>query len=413
MQQELRRQCLFGALQGGVAIAMAALLLWALLPVAYPTDAPTAANASLTFPGRDFAAVAAASAGVEGGSSVIQAMQMTGRGEQRIGEAVWRLDQPRPAAGALDQLRLQLEGVQPDQVVILFWRTAAAPEQLFHAELEHHLDGVSWHDLWRSQDWEGELRELTLGVFGPPGSEPLRLRELGFHGINRRSVVTRLLAEWRYFKPWRQSSANRYPGVLGEVLIHPAAAAGLWATLALALMAGWQLWRRDPAGTLAVAGLWCLLLPWLALDYLWQGQLERQLRETRAQFGALTQAEKHSRDVDADLQRYATHLQQSLQPLRNQRLFLLHDATTVHNYARLRLQFKLLPLNIYNYGNTLPAATHVRPGDLVLLLNPVATARYHPARRVLDDGEQQVAATLLDRHPFGSLYRIEVPGHGH
>jgi len=37
--------------------------------------------------------------------------------------------------------------------------------------------------------------------------------------------------------------------------------------------------------------------------------------------------------------------------------------------------------------------------------------RYNEARGLLDDGTQQLPATLLDAHPLGSLYRIEESGH--
>ncbi|MDO8862435.1 hypothetical protein Q6D67_12060 [Haliea sp. E1-2-M8] len=411
MQQELRLQWLFGALQGVAATAAAVVLLWAMLPAVYPPDAPAASDAALVLPGREFAAVVAARAAAEGDSMVVQAMQPAERGEQQIGEAVWRLEQPGLSADDLAQLRLELEGVQPGQEVVLFWRSALAPEQLHYAELGHGPAGVSWLNLGQLDTWQGQLLELAVGVFGEPGPEPLRLRELDFGGYNRYDAAQRVFAEWRRFQPWQQSSANWYAGVPGAALIRPAAAAGLWAAVALVLVLGWHLWRRGPRGTLVVAGLWALLIPWLALDYLWQVQLERQLQETRAQFGALSQAEKHERAIDADLQRYALHLQQILQPLRHQRLFLLHEANQGHNFTRLRLQFRLLPLNIYNYGNTLVAPEHLRPSDLVLLLKPVAGVRYDPARGLLDDGAQQVAATLLDTHPLGSLYRIAEPGH--
>ncbi|MFU8765667.1 MAG: hypothetical protein ACNA7T_14140 [Haliea sp.] len=406
MQQVIRLPWLIGALQGFAALALSALLLWTLLPALYPSGVPVASKVELTLPGRDFAAVVAARAGVEGDSMLVQAMQPAQRGGRQIGEAVWQMQLQGLAADDFAQLRLNLEGVQPGQTVMLFWRSAERSEGMHFAELEYPMDGVSWQNLWRIESWQGELLELAVGVFGLRGPEPLRLQQLSLHGINRASTVQRGLAEWQRFHPWRQSSANRYPGVHGDTLIQPAAAAGLWAGLALLLVAGWQVWRREPRGTLAVAGLWVLLLPWLALDYLWQQQLQRQLQDTRAQFGALSHADKALRDIDPKLQRYAAHLQQLLQPLRHQRLFLLHDADKGHHFARLRLQYRLLPLNVYNFGRRLVPAEYLRPGDLVLLLHPVTEVRYDPLHGLLEDGRQQVAATLIDSDPLGELYRI-------
>lgn len=399
---------------------LALALLWAGLPLLYPDslrDTP-GAGAQL-YRGADFKAAVARRSSRQDDALVIQSMRPALHGGSWVGEAVFQLETTLRAQ-PYSQFRLNLEGLQPDQSVYLLWRSSSFPGQQQALELERDADGISWHSLPGADSWEGEISQLAIGVFGPPRSPALKMRGLELHGSARAVVARRMLWEWQQFKPWIQSSANRYPGFRGEIILPPAAAAGLWAGLSLLLLlAGLglrmllsQRGRQRAVGgpprrAIVAAVLASIVLPWLALDGLWQGQLERQLQATRERFGGLTQAQKHTREDDARLQDWADSVKQQLAPLRGKRLFLLNDEDRGHQYHRLRLQFHLLPLNVYNFGRKLLPPGQMRPGDHVLLLQPASAVRFDPRSSQLEDGEYRYRATQLDSYAKGQLFRLE------
>lgn len=389
---------------------LALALLWLALPMSYPEDLRSTTNGALhSFSGANFKAAVARQARREGDSLVILEMHKGAR----AGEAVFSTETTLPAE-SFRQVQLFLEGTHPDHNVFLFWRASSAPGQLLFRELAPDADGEAWATLPATDGWEGDILELSVGVFGPTGTGPLRLHKLVLYSnINRSLAVQRALWEWRSFKPWIQSSANYYPGVRGDVLWHPAAAAAVWATLSLVLVLIWhtcaQRRRHSSPRSLLIAGLSAIMVPWLGLDLLWQGQLERQLEHNRERYYGLAQTNKHQQEDDASLQAYAARLRALLSPLRGKRLFLLNDADTQHQYHRLRMQFHLLPLNVYNYGKQLLLPGEMRPGDHVLLLAPATAVRYHPESGLLEDGEHEYRATVLDEDPQGRLFRLESP----
>ena len=232
------------------------------------------------------------------------------------------------------------------------------------------------------------------------------LNELSSHPSTRSTLVRRVWSQWTHFEPWQMSSVNRYAGARGEVLIHPVAAFSIWVAFALViqLVGAWLL--RLPRRALVYAVLVVVLVPWVGLDRLWQSQLDQQVQVTRDRFGGLTQASKHRREMDADLQRYAARLQERIPETTDQRLFILHDSRG-HNYWRLRLQFHLLPMNVYNFGRRLLPAGKMRPGDYVLVLDRIEGLEFEAECGVLADAGQQWPAVRVDRHPFGRLYRLE------
>lgn len=399
---------------GVLALHVVAILLtWAALPLLLP-DAVSqqAGTAPLHLRGKDFKAVVAARSRQAGDSIEVLDMQRARRNGVQIGEAVFRTE-PGLAASRFSQMQLRLDGWQDGQKVFLFWRSSNAPDQQRYQELSHDTAGQSWHTLSSTDLWEGDILELAIGVFGQPGPAPLVLHEVALHPGSRSAVFDRLAWEWSRFTPWTQSSTNLYPGALRSAVIQPVTVASLWAVIALLIvLIGAVVLRRSgraPARSIVIAGLASILLPWLAVDLLWQVQLERQLTLTQERYGGLTQMQKHQREADASLQNYAARVRNSLEPTRNSRLFLLNDADSGHSYRRLRLQFHLLPLNIYNFGRQLLPPDRMRPGDHVLLLQPATAVRFDPVRGVLEDSRQGYRAILLDEHAEGRLFRLGTP----
>ena len=389
------------------------LILWVILPHLLPGDVGgRQGSETRVIPGSAFAAVVAGKSSQQGDSRVILAMQPALRNGVQVGEAVFRIE-PDLAAAAFSQLQLSLQGWQPGQRVFLFWRSSRAPNQQLAREILHDPAGTSWHTLRTSEGWEDTLLELAIGVFGAPGSDPLRLHAVTLHSTNRPSILQRLRWDWRQFQPWSHGSLNTAGSSRPDILIKATTAASLWALCSLLLIAlGVVALRRrmeTPPGAVAIAGLTAVLLPWLALDGMWQAQLERQLHATKARYSGLTQHEKHQREMDAGLQAYAAQIRDILAPMRGKRLFLLNDDDQGHAYQRLRLQFHLLPLNVYNFGRRLLPPHAMRPGDHVLLLAPATAVSYRRDSGLLQDGQYQYRATLLDDHAAGQLLRIDGP----
>jgi len=393
-----RRAWLSAAISALASLVLSALLLWLLLPTAYPEWAAQGRAVEPTrLAGERFDRVPAA--------AVLSQVDAGERPSAARGQFLLRAG-ARLSAADYPQLALDIESVSPESGVYLFWRTGADDGAVASVELEGVSEGESWHSVANHEDWEGTIVEVAVGAFDGMGRPRLELSSATFHGATRAALLERSWAQWRQFQPWRMSSVNQYPGARGDVLLHPAAAVAAWSTLSVVFFLAAAGCLGLPRRALVAVLLAVLFLPWIGLDRLWQSQLERQLDLTRDRFAGLTQAEKHEREMDADLQRYAARLSRFLPREGDQRVFLLHDSRG-HNYWRLRLQFHLLPRNIYNFGRELLPPGRMRPGDYVLLLDPLEDIRFDARRGVLTDGEHQWPARRVDRHPFGRLYRLE------
>ena len=378
-------------------LLLSAGLLWAMLPLLYPGWAEGEQTAEpQVLLGTDFSPVVAAEARSEGNSLLITRMQTDA--------AVFRAN-PRFDASRYPQLRLHLQGLHPESRLFLFWRTAELPTRQRSLELDHYSSGAQWFTPGHSEFWRGTVLEVAIGVFGEAGTEPLRLRELAFHGVTRERMVARMISEWSSFQPWLHSAMNLHRGIPPAGVVHPNAVAALGVAIALFLLVIAAAVLRLSRRTVIVAGLLVLFLPWLVLDLLWQGQLNTRVALSHKQFGGLDQQTKHQRDLDSALFNYAQELRTLVPADPRQRLFLLHDSRG-HNYQRLRLQFHLLPLNIYNYGSTLLPVGEMRPGDYVLQFGALEELHYDPASSLLTGNNQRWQALLLSQHELGRLFRL-------
>lgn len=148
-----------------------------------------------------------------------------------------------------------------------------------------------------------------------------------------------------------------------------------------------------------------LLVPWLALDMLWQRELNLQFDETRYLFDGKTMDERHLVDQDSEIYRYAKRLKEEVLPAAPSRVFILHDSAG-HNYERLKTQYYLLPHNIYNYGQY-PLVNAIRPSDFILMLGDIPGLSYQHALGQLAWGESStLKVSPLDSDKKGQLFRV-------
>jgi hypothetical protein len=307
-------------------------------------------------------------------------------------------------------MQLRLAGSQPNQKVFLFWRSASAPDIQNYMELTHDTSGESWHTLANVANWQGQVIELAIGVFGPPGRENLRLMELVFHPTGPGTLWRRLIWEWLRETPWNFASTNAHVAARTDAPVSPTLAASLWSGIGVGLAALGLLVVRKRSGRAREAavtvGLLAILVPWVGLDYLWQRQLDTRLADIAYRYGGLTQAEKHRREGDAWLQAFADSVRAALEPLRGKRLFLVRDSDKYHDFQRLRLQFHLLPINVFSSGSGAFPAEKTRPGDHILLLGETPGMRFNAARSRLESAGQSVPVTLVMEDPLGRLFRV-------
>jgi hypothetical protein len=154
----------------------------------------------------------------------------------------------------------------------------------------------------------------------------------------------------------------------------------------------------------AIAG--AFLVPWLALDLLWQNKLSIQLALTKAQFGGKTVAEKHLADIDGDIYRYISRLKEDVLPAESARIIILHNSYS-HNFDRLKAQYYLLPHSAYNFGRV-PPKRGTDTVDYILVLGELPAVSYSESMGALiwKKGKRVLPVEPVDTDPLGSLYRI-------
>ncbi len=398
----LRQAWLLASLAAVASLAAGLFVLWLLLPLAWPQAMDgKAASEPLRLGTEDFRPVMAA-AWLSGASTEILPAGIDRRQTLLVAGAEFEAER-------FGQMALDLRSLPAGASVYLLWREAGTPQTVAAAELRGASRGESWHTLAGRAGWSGTVSGIALVSVSGRQRATMSLSGVSFHAASRRALVDRSLSQWTRFDPWTMASINSYAGARGDVIVHPAAAFAAWSAISLVifLLAAWRM--RFERSALAGAVLILVFVPWLGLDRLWQAQLEQQLEATQARYGGLSQAQKHQREIDAEIQRYAAHLARILPPEPGHRIFLLHDSRG-HNFWRLRLQFHLLPRNIYNFGSEL--LPEMRSGDHVVVLGEISDIRFDAERGVLSDGEIDRRAQLVDRHSDGRVYRLVGDGSG-
>jgi hypothetical protein len=218
------------------------------------------------------------------------------------------------------------------------------------------------------------------------------------------ALLRTIWSEWTDFEVWKLSSINHLRGTAENSIMSPTLAMALWAGLALLILCVLFQIRRNHS---PVSYVLVVAIPWVILDLLWQNRLTTQLEETKNLFQGKTYHEKQLVDLDGNLYRYAQYLKAEVLPLVGARIFLLRDNKGQrHDYERLRLQYHLLPHNIYNYG-AVPSRKHSRPGDYILVLQEIPQLEYLEQEKLLRwaTGET-LPVELINQHYLGSLYRV-------
>jgi hypothetical protein len=303
-------------------------------------------------------------------------------------------------------LSFRFEGLNRGQNLWFIWRTAGNPNQLYRMPMPHRVDGATTFNLSLHPDWRGTVTEVGIHLQGDLRGEPLVIPGLKFetHGI--KNLLAVIWSEWTGFKEWTLTSINFLKGTPGpaqQETLSPTLAIASWAGGALLLLYFIGRKKRRHLYTSYAAAV---MIPWICLDQLWQRDLSSQLAETRYLFGGKSMEEKHLADIDSHLYQYVKRLKEHILPPKDQRVFILHDSSG-HNFDRLKVQYYLLPHNIFNYGR-FPNNEASRPGDYILWLGQISGLNYDSENSELTWGDgESLRVDMLDQDKLGLLFIVQ------
>jgi hypothetical protein len=375
---------------------LSALMLLALFIVSVETGAPVERAAPVVIAGDELQAVVGRAESADGKL----AFSDYSRGEDvATGVAVWR---GRIEADDIAFLHYEL-AASDDADLMFIWRTSRDPRVLYNTELEATQATNAWLDLSRQEEWQGTILEVGVYAQMEDASSPLSISSLSLEPRNWRGELATVWSQWTRWRGWTAGSINYIYGSEDPAVLSPVIVAAAWSALAalLLLLAGLV---KGQVQVAALAG--AFLVPWLALDLLWQNKLSTQLALTKTQFAGKTVAEKHLADIDGDIYRYITRLKQDVLPAESARIVILHNSYS-HNFDRLKAQYYLLPHSAYNFGRV-PPKRGLRTVDYILVLGELPAVSYSESMGALiwKRGKRVLPVERVDTDPMGSLYRV-------
>ncbi|MDG4549485.1 MAG: hypothetical protein P9F19_14615 [Candidatus Contendobacter sp.] len=300
------------------------------------------------------------------------------------------------------QFAWRIDGLQPGSEVRLVWATAADPKTSRERVLPPASSDEGVLDLGMEPGWQGRIAGIGLAVRGPL-SQPLVVRHLELRPVvpTVGALLRGMVEDWTTFEDWSQRSINYHSGAPLNALFPPVVMVALWVGFGMALYALLYLPRRAPGALLPYAALF--LLGWLALDVRWQWDLGQRLVQTAKDFAGKSEEDRRLAALDGEFYRFLREVRQRL-PERPARLFIV-SADPAGFWAG-RARYHLLPHNGYAGLARLPLTDRARPGDYILILSPLADARYDPERRMLEEGDTRLPVEMLHFAARGALFRI-------
>jgi len=298
-------------------------------------------------------------------------------------------------------LTYALSDTPPGMSIDLIWRTAAEPDRMYLHPLGRNGASETTISLAEHPKWRGRVTEIALRLAGQHQAEPVSITQLKLQTATWRGALAELWSQWTVHRGWSQSSINALFGTQDTGSTSPVIAMAVWAGLAVLILTCLGLIRKQyylPAYAAVV------LVPWITVDLLWQGELNSQLKETRYVFSGKTTQEKHLADSDSAIYSYARRLKEEVLPALPSRIFILHQDFG-HNAQRLKTQYYLLPHNIYNF-NRVPPATGVRAGDFILVLGKVPQLRFESKAGQLTWRHRTLPVSIVDEDRQGTLFQV-------
>lgn len=299
-------------------------------------------------------------------------------------------------------LRLSATGIHAKQAVYLIWRSRDNPEQLSHARIPWSGGNRSYLNLANHPQWTGQIIEIGLDIYSSAKHTAITIESLALLPRTGSSQLATVWSEWRLIQPWTLRSINFLRGTTVGPLLSPTLTAAAWSGLSVViLLVVSALARRRVVVPVVIA----VLIPWVVLDLSWQRYLGFQLQAAKHDFSGKSMHEKHLAEADSALYRYAVRLKQQVLPDSISRIFILHRLKG-HQLQRLKIQYHLLPNNIYNFGKY-PLDEHVQAGDFIMVLGNIPDLEYSPQDQALRwENDKALPVTLIDQDEQGMLYQV-------
>lgn len=300
------------------------------------------------------------------------------------------------------QFAWRIDGLQPGSEIRLVWATVADPRTSHERVLPPVGSDEGVLDLGTEPGWQGRIAGIGLAVRGPL-SQSLVVQRLELRPVipTVGALLREMVEDWTTFEDWSQRSINYHSGAPLSALFPPVVMVALWMGFGAALYALFDPPRRAPGALLPYAALF--LLGWLALDARWQWDLGQRLPQTARDFAGKSAEDRRLAALDGEFYRFLREVRQRL-PERPARLLIV-SADPAGFWAG-RARYHLLPHNGYAGFARLPTPDAARVGDYVLILSPLAEARYDPERRMLEEGDTRLPVEALHFADRGALFRI-------
>ena len=301
-----------------------------------------------------------------------------------------------------DLLVYELNSLDPPPAMQLGWRRADNMAALHNLLLPTTGETAPVAALHNHPEWRGEIIELGIHVTSPTADMPFELTRLSLLPSSAGGDMRAHLSAWQHFKGWTHFSINQLYAGMADHPPSAVQAAAAWAGLALLFALAWQLLSGTASFAVLVA---IALVPWLALDLLWQKNLADQLNRSQQIFAGKTQEEKHLADQDSYVYEFARTLKEQALPQDPARILMLY-VNDGHQFERLRLQYYLLPHNIYNF-NKLPAPGQEQQVDYVIIIGDKLPPDMRIKGRSLIQGRRELPMQLVKSGSLGHLFRVE------
>jgi len=195
-------------------------------------------------------------------------------------------------------IQVNIEGLTTWAYGVVFWRTAAEPDEINTMVLQRSWDAVTQVAMvYGNEKYRGEIIELTVGFVSDPtdhdnNGEPITLIDVELRPFSPLRVAQQIIEDWRNPPLWGGDANNKVRGIHENGMVFPNAVANLLVVTGVLLAWMGRRWRKLRFGQipqvrlLAVALCLCLY-GWAFNDILrWHWRIA-QLLDTHERYAGL------------------------------------------------------------------------------------------------------------------------------